>query len=134
MRDILIRTAISGKPIGKMNTMKTMMAVAAFALATGVLAGCATESTTPKVASTPRQLQIISEPAGARIEINDNYVGDAPLTITHGDNDEFTYAYLIPVVIRAIPTQPGDAVQTKVLTGTEAPTRIFFNMHLVPIQ
>jgi len=43
-------------------------------------------NTTPVAAqavpATTRQVEIISEPPGARIEVNDNYIGDAPITNT----------------------------------------------------
>jgi hypothetical protein len=31
--------------------------------------------------SPTKKVEIVSEPAGARIEVNDNYVGDAPITV-----------------------------------------------------
>jgi hypothetical protein len=88
----------------------------------------------------PRKTQIISEPPGARIEVNGNYVGDAPVTVElpqRGDYiDEDT-------VVRAVPNGGGDYTQTKrFLTsdpwyhpgfaGDKIPSRIFFNMHLAP--
>ena len=86
----------------------------------------------------PKKTQIISEPPGARIEINGSYVGDAPITVElaqrGGYFDEDT-------VVRAIPSEGGDYPQTKrFLTsdpwyhpgfaGDKIPARIFFNMHL----
>jgi PEGA domain len=88
----------------------------------------------------PRKTQIISEPSGARIEINDNYVGDAPITVELAQRGDY---FDEDTVIRAIPTEGGDYTQTKrFLTndpwyhpgsaGDRIPSRIFFNMHLVP--
>ena len=34
-----------------------------------------------KLANEPKEIQIISDPPGARIEVNQDYVGDAPITI-----------------------------------------------------
>jgi len=91
---------------------------------------------------TNKKIEIISEPPGARIEVNNNYVGDAPITITlQEDGDEFTRN----TVIRASPTEAGDYVQTKFFyagkvtsggysfgTNDRIPSRIFFDMHLGP--
>ena len=88
----------------------------------------------------PKKTQIISEPAGARIEINDNYVGDAPITVELAQRGDY---FDEDTVVRAIPTEGGDYTQTKrFLTndpwhhpgsaGDKIPSRIFFNMHLVP--
>jgi PEGA domain len=88
----------------------------------------------------PKKTQIISEPPGERIEINDNYVGDAPITVELAQRGDY---FDEDTVIRAIPTEGGDYPQTKrFLTsdpwyhpgsaGDKIPSRIFFNMHLVP--
>ena len=50
----------------------------------------------------PRKTQIISEPSGARIEINDNYVGDAPITVELAQRGDYFDG---DTVIRAIPTE-----------------------------
>jgi PEGA domain len=82
-----------------------------------------------------KKVEIISEPSGARIEVNNNYVGDAPITVTLQEyGDEFTRN----TVIRALPTEAGDYVQTKFFyagtfgTNDRIPSRIFFDMHLGP--
>ena len=88
----------------------------------------------------PKKTQIISEPPGARIEINDNYVGDAPITVELAQRGDY---FDEDTVVRAIPIEGGDYTQTKrFLTndpwyrpgsaGDKIPSRIFFNMHLVP--
>ena len=87
----------------------------------------------------PKKTQIISEPPGARIEINDNYVGDAPITVELAQRGDY---FDEDTVVRAIPTEEGDYTQTKrFLTndpwyhpgfaGDKIPSRILFNMHLV---
>jgi PEGA domain-containing protein len=88
----------------------------------------------------PKETQIISEPPGARIEINGNYVGDAPLTVELAQRGDY---FDEDTVVRAIPHEEGDYAQTKrFLTndpwyhpgfvGDKIPSRIFFNMHLPP--
>lgn len=88
----------------------------------------------------PRKTQIISEPPGARIEVNDNYVGDAPVTVELPQRGEY---FDEDTVVRAIPDEGADYTQTKrFLTsdpwyhpgfaGDKIPSRIFFNMHLGP--
>lgn len=56
-----------------------------------------------------------SEP-GVRIEANQEYVGDTPLTLTiFGDKDGTFHNFGSPeYVIRALPTKPGQAAQVKV--------------------
>jgi PEGA domain-containing protein len=83
-----------------------------------------------------KQVQILSEPPGARIEINGGYVGDAPVTVTiptlRGWFTQIT-------TIRALPTRPGQYVQSKVFQGgfttipnDAVPSRVFFEMRLGP--
>jgi hypothetical protein len=106
---------------------KSLLALAAIAFA-----GCSTTtpSSTAEYAPTTQQVEILSEPAGARIEINDNYVGDAPITV----NLNTSFA-TFGTVIRAIPIYPGQWVQTKIvgtLYSPGIPSRVFFDMNLVP--
>jgi hypothetical protein len=86
----------------------------------------------------PKKTQIISEPPGARIEINGNYVGDAPITVELAQRGDY---FDEDTVIRAIPAEGSDYTQTKRLltsdpwyhpgsAGDKIPSRIFFNMHL----
>lgn len=80
------------------------------------------------------EVEVLSEPPGARIEVNDDYVGDAPLTIRMKGNsdEEVKRGY----VIRALPIHPGHYVQTKFFHHYEyidsdtIPKRIFFDMRL----
>jgi hypothetical protein len=58
----------------------------------------------------PKKTQIISEPPGARIEINDNYVGDAPITVELAQRGD---CFDEDTVVRAIPTEGSDYTQTK---------------------
>ena len=79
-------------------------------------------------------VQIISDPPGARIEVNDDYVGDTPLEIKvaqHNGN------FVNDTTIRAIPIQQGEYVQSKYFSGTflpaAIPSRILFDMGLQPV-
>ena len=95
--------------------------------------------------SAKEKVEIVTVPAGARIEVNDNYVGDAPITVEiPQDGGYFTRK----TVIRALPTEGGDYVQAKYFSGSIAdawhpetvgaerdqiPSRIFFDMRLGPV-
>ena len=55
------------------------------------------QRTAPVAPAITRQVEILSEPPGARVEVNDNYIGDAPITTTfHCSSDgrflETTYS------------------------------------------
>ncbi len=106
-------------------------------LASLALVGCATMSPNTYVMDYngytyyQYKVEIISNPPGAKIEINNDYVGDAPITRTVNGN----WGMLADTIIRAIPTQPGQFVQTKYLPGTQPfPSRIYFDMSLGPVQ
>ena len=97
-----------------------------------------------------RQVEILSEPPGARIEVNDNYIGDTPITTTLQCSPDGRF--LETTSIRALPTQPGDYVQSKLFFGgfpqysafggyaannnlnNAIPARIFFDMRLGPVN
>jgi hypothetical protein len=88
--------------------------------------------------SPTKKVKIVSEPAGARIEINDDYVGDAPITV---EIPQWVGRFTKDTVIRAIPNRAGDYGQSKyfskgsvVVGATEGqiPSRILFDMHLGP--
>jgi hypothetical protein len=100
--------------------------------------------------ATTRQIEILSEPPSARIEVNDNYIGDAPITTTF--QCSFDRRFLETTRIRALPTHPGDYVQSKFFSGgyptysafggysaasnlnDSIPARIFFDMRLGPVS
>jgi hypothetical protein len=90
--------------------------------------GCVSHSKTPR----PKQtVQIVSEPAGARIEINGRYVGDAPTTVeiessSHG-------RFWKDTIIKAYPKETG-YTQIKAFNGESRwsisdpiPSRISFD-------
>ena len=85
----------------------------------------------PKVTKT---IQIISQPPGARVEVNDDYVGDAPCTVqvTSDRNGNFAQT----TIIRALPTGFG-YVQNKFFLvppyNQKIPSRILFDTGLGPV-
>jgi hypothetical protein len=91
----------------------------------------ACESSTP-IASTQRPppatktIEVICDSPGVRIEVNGDYVGDAPVSITvPADRSKFTKM----TTVRATPTLQGEYVQSKHFDATsEVPSRILFNM------
>jgi len=100
----------------------------------------AAERPRPPAAAT-RAIQIISEPPGARIEMNGDYIGDTPCSVEVPSFADGRFRER--TVIRAIPTRGGDYTQTKFFHGYAAfnnpylvsdriPQRIFFNMSLGP--
>jgi hypothetical protein len=104
----------------------------------------------PSASAVPAQsakakVEIISDPAGARIEVNDNYVGDAPITVEIPEKAGY---FTQNTIIRALPTEGGDYVQAKYFSGSipdawypetvgahrdQIPSRIFFDMRLGPV-
>lgn len=74
-----------------------------------------------------KDVEIITEPPGARIEVNNDYVGDSPLTVTITRDTHTT--------ITAIPIHPGHYVQSKFLPLQQrTPKRIFFDMAIGRIR
>ena len=101
-----------------------------------LLAGCATDPAKEHQVVT----EIVSEPPGARIEVNGNYVGDAPVTVRlrHHPADRVVMGR---VVIRATPRGNEGHVQEKVFQGPAypfdphrdvVPERVLFVMDLKP--
>jgi PEGA domain len=95
--------------------------------------------------SAKAKVEILSDPAGARIEVNDNYVGDAPITVEIPQSGGY---FTRNTVIRALPTEGGDYVQAKYFSGSipdvwypetvgahrdQIPSRIFFDVRLGPV-
>jgi PEGA domain len=79
-----------------------------------------------------KTIQIVSDPPGARIEVDDDYVGDAPLEIKVPQKADGTFVRAM--TIRATPTQQGAYVQSKYFTyGSQIPSRLLFSMGLVPV-
>jgi len=82
-----------------------------------------------------RTIEIISDPPGAVIEVNQDYVGKAPCTIEVRSSWEGTFKRL-RTTIAAIPTKPGQWRQEKSFWGGSSvnpdpiPHRLYFNMNL----
>ena len=91
------------------------------------LSGCAT---TLPTANPSGRILIESDPPGARIEINNQYVGTTPLRVDIPRRDAQWDP--ISVTIIANPIVPGQQVQTKYIGPNEpTPTHVFFDMNLV---
>jgi PEGA domain-containing protein len=103
--------------------------IVALLVAIVLLNGC---SSLPLDTPTTKAVQILSEPAGARIEINDDYVGDAPIMVWVPVTD---YAgFDRTTTISAIPVVEGQYFQSKYFVGgNKVPNRIFFSMTLAPL-
>ena len=73
------------------------------------------------------EIEIISEPSGAKIEWNNDYIGTTPLKrILNGDNST-----LSSVEIIAHPVYEGQRAQTKKISGWNPfPKTIYFDMNL----
>lgn len=74
------------------------------------------------------EIQVVSEPAGARIEIDGDYKGVAPLTVKISRKRHSTLS------IKAYPiTGSGNYVQTKFIDEyTDTPKNVFFDMTIEP--
>ena len=108
---------------------KTMKTPALILIAFALLGCSSTQSHNPWQT---QGVVIISEPPGAHIEVNDNYVGDAPLKTQITRNNLSDH----PIVVRATPriTECG-YTQTKYLLPTNPlPSRIIFEMNRGPAQ
>ncbi|WDP93000.1 MAG: PEGA domain-containing protein [Desulfobacter sp.] len=108
-----------------------------------LLSGC---KTTPKQISTSPKNQvkifpvkIVSEPSGAKIEVNKNYVGETPLTINI-EGWETTRTFIRNYSIIAHPVKAGGQMQSKwyrgwnepsLSRGDKIPNTIYFNMNLI---
>lgn len=77
------------------------------------------------------EVEIISDPPGAKIEWNNDYIGTTPVRrILNGD-----VGLLASTTIKAYPVTPGQCVQTKYIPGDQIfPHTIYFDMSLRPIQ
>lgn len=115
-------------------------AIALFAIGLGIC-GCATGSS-PKAERGPDgtiayKVQVESSTPGARIEVNEDYIGKTPLTLTiFGDKDGTFHNFgSKDFIIRALPSSTNQFPQTKVFrTGgwfseeDRVPSRIYFDM------
>ena len=99
-----------------------------------LLLGCASTSTYKPTPPVYKDVQIVSEPTGARIEINGDYIGDAPL-IAKVRIDEGGRFYS-NTIIRAYPKGNGYVQTRSFLYGfgtsesLNCPDRIFLDTNL----
>jgi hypothetical protein len=121
--------------------MKRLLIFGAILLIDFLLTGCASEP--PNVERGPNGtiayfVQIESSEPGVKIEADNNYVGQTPLTLKiFGDKDGTFHNFgSSEYIIRAIPVNTNQYMQTKVFrTGgwfsqeDRIPTRIYFDMN-----
>lgn len=121
--------------------MKAIIPIMALAAIATLFAGCA--STPPGTERGPGgtiayQVQVESSDPGARIEVNNDYIGKTPLTLKiWGDKDGTFHNFgSQDYVVRAYPENTNQFVQTKTFrTGRwfsaedKIPGRIYFDMN-----
>ena len=74
------------------------------------------------------EIEIISDPPGAKIEWNNEYKGETPLKLTL--DGSYNNVHLI-----AYPAGPGQYTQEKYLSNAnQIPRKIYFNMYLRPVS
>ncbi len=100
------------------------------------LLGCATLPTANPTPNPSGRTLIESDPPGARIEINNQYVGTTPLRVDIPRRSNYNWDNMewdtISVKIIANPIIPGQQVQIKYIGYKEpTPTHVFFDMNLV---
>jgi hypothetical protein len=120
--------------------MKPILPWVVIATAVGLLSGCATSGTKVekgREGTIAYYVQVEASDSGVRIEAENDYVGNAPLTLKiFGDKDGTFHNFgSQEYVIKAYPTDTNRFVQTKVFnTGKwfqpedKIPKRIFFDM------
>jgi hypothetical protein len=86
------------------------------------------------------EIKVETSDPGSKIEVNNDYLGEAPLTITVFGDQDGTFHGGMDYEIRALPTKGGQHVQVKRFSGggwfgreDRIPSRIFFDLNLVPI-
>jgi len=101
-------------------------------------AGCATVGgPSDPIHQTTLMTEIISDPPGAKIEINDEYVGETPLTIHIKRiyaSDGYGGGSWGIVQIKANPVLAGQYVQVKIIMVDQpTPKKMYFDMRLGPV-
>ena len=93
----------------------------------GCTSGPVTKQATAPTGASQTKVEILSDPPGARIEVDNNYVGDAPLETEIANRPNINPS---PIVITATPRDNG-YVQTKIIQPwQDIPSRIFFDMSI----
>ena len=103
------------------------------------LSGCVPMETINSDGVNSFPVEIISEPSGAKIEVNNNYIGETPLIINL-EGWESTRTFIRSHRIVAHPVRPGGQMQSKYFSGwyepdqsfgDKIPNTIYFNMYLI---
>jgi len=91
--------------------------------------GCAITS---ELICGPIETEFLSDPSGAKIEIDNEYTGTTPLKVTL-ERECNWYSYhraRKPIVIKAVPVESGQFTQYRIIRKTDLiPRRIVFHMH-----
>ena len=97
-----------------------------------ILKNYAARQSLPQPGDIAFAVQVLSDPPGARIEVNGDYIGDAPCTIeVYGDKNRMCSR---PVTIVAIPSEAGQYSQTKAVSADAlVPHKILMAMNLGPV-
>lgn len=110
--------------------------IAVVLLAAASLAGCAAVRTS---SHGPVTTQFMSSPPGARIEIDGNYIGDAPLSYTWPSGYQNGERFRDQVTIKAYPSGPGQFPQKKFYESFSnvlppIPQKVYFDMQSKPAK
>lgn len=96
-----------------------------------LISSCATG---PSTADPNGRTLIESDPPGAKIEIDSQYVGITPLRVNISADKNIYGNLLQQVSVVAYPTSSGQQTQKKILfSGDFIPTHMFFDMNLVAV-
>lgn len=120
------------------DTMKFLFTAATLFL---MLSSCQTMDIAPESEVENFTVDIISEPLGAKVEVDDNYIGETPLTINI-EGWASTRTFIRSHTIVAHPVRAGGQTQVKIFSGwyeadhrygDKIPNKIYFNMNLIRI-
>jgi hypothetical protein len=119
----LNQPAFSAKNASSMEERMKQIEEFGILIAVVLLTGCAT---------TPIRTEVISEPPGAKIAVDGQYLGTAPVTLTLPQSAN-NHRLRKSVTIVAMPLVPGQRLQQKVLwQNMEAPHDVVFEMGQAP--
>ena len=119
--------------------IRQIRALVILSVCMALCSGCATSPMATPTANPNGQTLIESDPPGARIEINNQYVGTTPLRVDIPRRSDFNWDSMewdtISVKIIAYPIFHGQQVQVKYIGYDEpTPTHVFFDMNLVSME
>jgi hypothetical protein len=97
-----------------------------------LVAVCAAAATLVGCATPPMMTHITSDPPGARIDVNESFVGQAPVDVTLPQRGPH-HRLRMHVTIRAIPTEPDKPEQIKQFYyNQDAPKTVLFDTNRQP--